>query len=385
MGIFLAGFSVGKLQGHVIAIEGLTNLEAGKPAGVDFSLFWEAWSAVSDKYVSRGELDYEAMVQGAVSGMVQALEDPYSVFLNPKNAKEFLQDIAGSFEGVGMEIGVRDGQLTIIAPLDGTPAQLAGLRAGDAILKIDDTFTRSITIDEAVSLIRGPRGSTVVLSILREGWNASRDFSIERAVVQVPSLTWEMKEDGILYIKIRQFSEQAPTDFQAAVSQGIAQGAERVIVDLRNNPGGFLEVAQDLAGWFIPRNGVVTIEDFGNGQGQREYRTHGSSALSGFPTVVLMNEGSASASEILAGALRDQLGVKIVGTTSFGKGSVQELERFSDGSALKLTVAHWLTPKGTLIQGKGLDPDVAIEMTDADIDAGRDPQLDSAIEIVKGL
>lgn len=384
-GSFGIGFSLGKIQGRQIPIAGIINLEEGKPADVDFSLFWSAWNAVQEKFVDRDTLNYEDLVFGAIAGMVDALEDPYTVFMNPRDAKKFLEDISGFFEGVGMEIGIRSEQLQVIAPLQGTPAKRAGLRAGDRILKIDDTFTRSLNIDEAVSLIRGEKGTIVTLSILREGWDAPQDFEIQRAVIEIPSLEWEMKEGNVAYVKLFQFSEKAERDFQRAVSEFIEMGADRLVLDLRNNPGGFLEVAQGLAGWFLERGSIVTIEDFGNGIEEKVYKAKGSALLIEYPVVILINEGSASASEILAGALRDNRGIQLVGQQSFGKGSVQELDRLRDGSSLKVTVAHWLTPNRILIQEKGLEPDVVVELTEEDFEKELDPQLEKAIEMVQEL
>ena len=384
-GSFGVGFSLGKIQGDQIPIEGIINLEQGKPADVDFSLFWVAWNSVQEKFVDKDDLNYEDLVFGAIAGMIDALGDPYTVFMSPGDTKKFLEDVSGFFEGVGMEIGIRSEQLQVVAPLEGTPAKRAGLRAGDKIMKIDDTFTRSLSIDEAVSLIRGQKGTIVTLSILREGWDGPKDFEIKRAVIEVPSLEWEMKEGNVAYVKLFQFSEKAERDFQKAVSEFIAQGADRLVLDLRNNPGGFLEVSQALAGWFLERGSVVTTEDFGNGLGEKVYKAKGNALLIEYPIVVLINKGSASASEILAGALRDNRGIQLVGQQSFGKGSVQELNRLRDGSSLKVTVAHWLTPNGILIQEKGLVPDVVVEFTDEDFEKELDPQLEKAIEIVQTL
>lgn len=385
VGGLVVGFYIGKTQSTQIPIEGIINIENGKPDGVDFSLFWTTWNNLQEKFVDREDLSYQDMLFGAISGMVNALDDPYTIFMNPDDTKRFLEDVSGSFEGVGMEIGIRERELRVIAPLEGTPAKNAGLRAGDRIVKIDDTFTRSLNIDEAVSLIRGERGTTVTLSIMRDGWDDARDFNIKRAVIEIPSLAWEMKEGNIAYVQLFQFSEKAERDFQKAVSEFLAQGADRIILDLRNNPGGFLEVSQSLAGWFLDRDSVVTIEDFGNGLEEKLYKTRGNSLLVDYPIVVLINEGSASASEILAGALRDNRGVQLIGTQSFGKGSVQELARLSGGSSLKVTVAHWLTPNRLLIQEKGLTPDIEVEFTEEDFENELDPQLDKAIEIVNGL
>jgi carboxyl-terminal processing protease len=381
---FGAGFQFGKLQIPVTPPEGVLNPETGKPQGIDFSLFWEAWRALEEKFVDSGKINYQDMLYGAIEGMVNSLKDPYTVFMPPQESKIFKEDVTGEFQGVGMEIGIRDNGLTVIAPLEGTPAQRAGLRAGDKITKIDDTDTVGMTTDDAVKLIRGPKGTEVTLTIFREGWSQAKEFTIVREVITVPSLKWEMKDDNIAYLKLYQFSQQAGIDFNNAAAQILASSAQKIILDLRDNPGGYLEVAQDIAGWFLERGQVVTIEDFGGKKENETYLAKGNSKLLSYPLVILINRGSASGSEILAGALRDNRGIKLIGQTSFGKGSVQELTELSEGS-LKVTVAKWLTPQGEVIGGVGLTPDIEIELSEEDFNEGRDPQLDKAIEVIKTL
>ncbi len=383
--VFGAGFFLGKGQARVVPIEGVVNLEAGKPTAVDFSLFWDSWLQIQEKYAKSSSLNPQDLVYGAIRGMVASLQDPYTVFMDPKEAKMFLDDVTGSFEGVGMEIGLKKGVLTVIAPLEGTPAQKAGIRAGDMILKIGDKNTDGLSTEEAVSFIRGPQGSTVKLYVMRSIWEQPKDIEITRAVIEVPSLKWEMKEGDIAYIRIFQFSEKAGRDFQNAATEIEKSSAKKIVVDLRNNPGGYLEIAQYIGGWFLERGQVVVTEDFAAEGKKQEYLSQGPSRLLSYPVVVLMNEGSASASEILAGALRDNRGAQLVGIKSFGKGSVQELQNMRDGSSLKITVANWLTPKGTLINGQGLEPDVKVELGEQDLEQEKDAQLDKAIEITKGL
>ena len=355
------------------------------PSNVDFSLFWQTWNVLEEKFVNPGKINVQEIIYGAISGMVETLDDPYTVFLDPEDTKKFREDIKGVFEGVGMEIGIREDELLVIAPLEGTPAQKAGLLAGDKILKINDVSTIGITIDEAVTKIRGPKGTEVTLTILRENWEKSKDFKIKRGVIEIPSLKWELKEDNIAYLKLYHFSEKASSDFSKAALGILDSPAQKIILDLRNNPGGYLEVAQDIAGWFLERNQIVTIEDFGEESKKKEYKSQGNKILLNYPLVVLINEGSASGSEILAAALRDNRGVVIIGERSFGKGSVQVLEELRGGSSLKITVANWLTPKGELITEVGLEPDIIIEMTTEDYEQERDPQLDKAIEIIREL
>jgi carboxyl-terminal processing protease len=370
---FFAGVFVGEFQCKVCP-----------PEEIDFSLFWEAWYKLQEKFVNEEKLNTQEMIYGAISGMVKSLDDPYTVFLKPEESKRFIEDVKGTFEGVGMEIGIKKGQLQVISPLEGTPAQRAGLRAGDKILKINGTSTIDMTIEEAVTFIRGPKGTEVTLTIFREEWEKPKEFKIVREIIKVPSLKWELKNNDIAYIKLYHFTEKAGWDFNKAAIEILNSPAKKIILDLRNNPGGYLEVAQDIAGWFLERGQVVVIEDFGEGK-QKEYKARGNGLLFSHPLVILINQGSASGAEILAGALRDNRGILLIGEKSFGKGSVQELEKLTEGSSLKITIARWLTPKDELITDKGLEPDIKVEMTDEDFEQERDPQLEKAIEMIKNL
>lgn len=378
------GFSVGRGQSTPVYLDGVSGIDLGKPVGVDFSLFWDAWRVVQEKFATKEPLNVQSMVYGAISGMLESLDDPYTVFMNPEDSKKFFDDLQGSFEGVGMEIGIRNKQLQIISPLEGTPAKRAGVRAGDRIVKIGDAVTDGMSVEKAVSLIRGPKGTSVILSLFREGWEETKEFAIVRDVIVIPSLEWELKGD-VAYIKLFQFSEKAGRDFRKASQEIVASQAKSIVLDVRNNPGGFLDVAVDIAGWFVERGSVVVTEELKDTSEQRVHQARGSAALLSYPVVVLINEGAASASEILAGALRDDRGILLVGKQSFGKGSVQEIQDFRDNSSLKVTIAKWLTPKGTVIQDIGLKPDIEVEKTPEDEDKGLDPQLDKALEVVKDL
>lgn len=381
--VFGFGFFVGKTsQPSIEKVEGLANKELGQPTTVDFSLFWDAWHIIEEKYVDRLQLDRQKMVYGAVAGLLKSLDDPYSVFMEPKESKKFIDDMGGSFEGIGAEIGIRKGVLTIIAPLEDMPAQEAGLKAGDKVLKIDDSLTADLSLDEAVDLIRGPKGTEVVLLITRQEWDEAKEIKIIRGTIKIPIIRWEMKDDNIAYVQFYHFTENSAGEFRKIVKEILESQAKGIILDLRNNPGGYLEVSVDMASWFLPRGDVVVIEDFGNGK-DNKYRSKGYGDLEDLPTVVLINQGSASASEILAGALRDAKGVKIVGQKSFGKGSVQQLEKLKDGSSVKITVAKWLTPSGACIREEGITPDIEVEMTSEDVDEMRDPQLDKALELFR--
>jgi len=377
---FLAIFSFGFLIG-----KNTVKCDTCSPQDLNFSLFWKSLETLKQNYVNPEDINYQNLIYGAISGMVKSLNDPYTVFMNPDDSKRFLEDVSGEFEGVGMEIGIKEGKLQVIAPLEGTPAQKAGLLAGDKIIKINDNFTSDITIEEAVDKIRGPKGSVITLTILRDGWSSPKDFKIKRAIIEIPSLKWELKDKDIAYIDIYQFSEKSEYDFRKTAINILNSPAKRIILDLRNNPGGYLEVSRYIAGWFLKRGDIVTIEDFGGKEKNKEYKSYGNEAFLNYPVVVLINKGSASASEILASALRDNRDIKLIGETSFGKGSVQQLFSLPDGSNLKITVAKWLTPKGKSINGKGLKPDIEVKMSEKDYNEGKDPQLDKAIKVIKSL
>jgi carboxyl-terminal processing protease len=359
------------------------NRELGKPSVIDFSLFWDALSKIEERYVDSDKIDYQKMLYGAISGMVESLGDDYTIFMPPEKTDSFVKSVSGrdSFEGVGMELGIKEKILTVVTPIEGTPAFRAGIKAGDKILKIDDRTTEGMTTEEAVSLIRGKKGTQVVLTIIRKNLDKSKEYTLTRDTIEVPVIRWEMLENDIAYIKIYQFTANLPSKFEDIVTQLLGNNAKKIIIDVRNNPGGYLEVAVDVASWFLPENAVVVREEFKNGE-KNEYKSEGYKSLQNFQTVVLVNGGSASASEILAGALKDVREIKLIGEKTFGKGSVQTLETFRDDSSLKITVAKWLTPSGISIADEGLKPDVEVELTEDDAGNGRDPQLDKAVEIL---
>lgn len=381
--VFSSGYFVGQInRPSVEKVEGLANKESTQSANVDFSLFWDTWHLIETKYVDRLDLDRQEMVYGAIAGLVKSLGDPYSVFMEPQESKRFLDDISGSFGGIGAEVGIRKGVLTIISPLEGSPAQAAGLKPADKILKVDDTLTADLTLDEAVDLIRGEEGTKVILLIARDDWDEAREIEIARATIQIPIIKWETKDNDIAYIQLYHFTENSAGQFSKVVREVLQSNPQGIVLDVRNNPGGYLEVAVDIASWFIPKGELVVAEDFGNGE-KNEHHSRGYEDLEDMSTVILINEGSASASEILAGALRDIKGIQIVGQKSFGKGSVQQLEKMRGGSSVKITIAKWLTPSGTSINDEGIAPDIEVEITQEDIDEMRDPQLDKALELLK--
>ncbi len=384
--VFASGFLAGQrtYPFEPTTLFGLLNVGKEKPENVDFGQFWQVWNSVRAQYVDRQKLENQDMVYGAISGLVNSLGDPYSAFLKPREAKIFSEDVQGWFSGVGIEIGHRQGVLTVIAPLEGTPAQRAGLKAGDKIPKINGVETQNLTVNEAVTLIRGPIGTEVVLNIWRDGWAKPEDFKIVRENIVIPVLEWKMADGDVAHVRIFSFTGQTADRFRQAAEEILNSSARALVLDLRNNPGGYLDQAVKLAGWFLESGETVLLEDDGSGPATcDDCKVFGNGRLADFPTAILMNEGSASASEILAGALRDHLGVKLVGEKTFGKGSVQTLENFKDGSSLKITVAKWLTPKGQVIAEQGLAPDVEVKLTDEDVKAGRDPQLNRAIELLK--
>jgi len=374
--VFGAGFFIGQSS---------ITCPVCKPEEVDFSLFWETWNILKEKFYQPEKFDTQKMIEGAISGMIKSLGDPYTSFYNPQETEEFFEEAKGTFEGIGIEIDKKGEKLLVVSPLAGTPAEKVGLRAGDLILKVEGKETTDMALEEAVKLIRGPKGTEVTLTISREGWKEPKEFKIVRATIKVPSLKWELKNGDIAYIKLYQFFDRTGDDFRKAAIEILNSPAKKIILDLRNNPGGYLEVSQEIAGWFLKRGDIVVIEDFGPGKEKNEYRAEGNERFLDYPMVVLINKGSASASEILAGALRDNRNVLLIGEKSFGKGSIQELEELRGGSSLKITIANWLTPKGQLITDKGLEPDIKVEMTEKDYEEGRDPQLDKALEIIKNL
>jgi len=350
-------------------------------ADVDFNLFWNVWDLLKKEYVDPGKLDDKTMFYGALRGLVESAGDPYTVFMEPKLAQEFQSDLAGTFEGIGAEIGKKSEIITIIAPLADMPAEKAGLKSGDKIYAIDGVSTAGLAVDEAVSKIRGQKGTEVTLTIFREGFSQPKDYKIIRQVILVKSVRTELRDDGIFVITITNFNDDTSDLFKQAAQQALEKNPKGVILDLRNNPGGYLETAIDVASEWIDA-GVVVTEQF-NTEKKNEYLKRGRTRLKDFPTVVLVNQGSASASEIVSGALKDYGKAMIVGMKTFGKGSVQTLEDLKDGSSVKITVAKWLTPKGNNINEQGIEPDVKVDLTVEDYDKNSDPQLEKAVEILK--
>lgn len=382
---FIAGLFYGRSQISLSSLISGQGYSTQKPANLSFDLFWNVWDILHSRYVDRGKINDNDLIYSAIDGLVKGVGDPYTVFFKPKESKQFAEQINGSFGGIGIEIGLRNEMITVIAPVKNTPAWRAGLLAGDVIVKINDKSTVDMKIDEAVGLIRGAKGTSVRLTYSREGGpKDGKEISIVRDIIKVPTVELTIKDDHIAYLQLYIFNKNVDDDFKKAARQIIDSKADRIVLDLRNNPGGLLDSAVNIAGYFLGSNQPVTIERFGDGR-EDVYKTEPNGLLKNYPLVILINKGSASASEILAGALKDNRGVPLIGETSFGKGSVQEILDLSDKSSVKVTIAKWFTPKGKSISDHGIAPDFQVKMTEQDMSANKDPQLDKAMDIIKNL
>ncbi|PIR03099.1 MAG: peptidase S41 [Candidatus Magasanikbacteria bacterium CG11_big_fil_rev_8_21_14_0_20_43_7] len=372
-------------SGHVEISKVLDVYEKSRSTDVSFEQFWEVWGVIKTTYVEQPVKEPD-MFYGAIQGLVAGLHDPYSTYFPPEEAKAFARDLAGEFEGIGAEIGLKDDQLIVVAPLIGSPAEQAGLKAGDKIFAIDGTDTFDMSLEEAVSHIRGKKGTIVLLTVSHDGL-ALEDVSVVRDTITIPTVTWDMKERSIAYIRLSYFNENTWSDFDTIVEDVIDDNVAGIILDMRMNPGGFLQTSIDVASEWIDQ-GVVVTERFADGK-ENIHRTRGKHRFAGIPTVVLVDEGTASGSEIVAGAIQDHLSGTIVGTQTFGKGSVQDFQIFSDGSALKLTIAKWFTPSDRAINGTGITPDVLLDTmfivpTEEDQKVEiRDMGLEKAFEILQ--
>jgi carboxyl-terminal processing protease len=387
LGSFILGWDLGSKRGELLPQEPgkIVGETAQSPVhlsrDVNFGLYWEVIEAIKNKYVNQ-PVNEVKLFYGSLAGMVAALEDPYSVFFEPPTAKEFAQELSGEFFGIGAEVGLKNGDLLIIAPLEDSPAERAGLKSNDKILAIDGSPTLGMPLDVAVSKIRGPKGTQVKLNITRAGFMVPRDFSIIRDRIIIKTVKTKFFENNtISYIKISQFNEDTLGDFNKAVTNVLNTGAKKLIIDLRNNPGGFLDSAVNVAGEWL-RDDIVVIERFASGE-ERIYRSTSKGRLSDLETVVIVNGGSASGSEILAGALQDYGKARVLGEKTFGKGSVQDYSVLRDGSALKLTIAEWLTPKKRSINKVGIVPDIEVKPGEEDVNNDKDAQLEKALELLK--
>jgi carboxyl-terminal processing protease len=330
----------------------------------DLKTFSEAFSLVRKNYVEN--VKPKDLIYGAIKGMLGSL-DPHSAFMTPEQYKEMQVDTKGEFGGIGIQIGVKDSMLTVIAPIEDTPAYKAGIKAGDKIVKINDQFTKDMSLHEAVSKMRGAPSTSVKIAILREGWKVTKDFTIVREIIKIKSVKSKLLEDGIGYVKINQFQEQTSSDLSKALKNLEKQKITSLILDLRNNPGGLLNSAVDVSSQFLPTGKLVVFIKDRKGE-KVEYRSGKSELNADVPMVVLVNQGSASASEIVAGALKDWNRAVLIGTQTFGKGSVQSVIPLEDGSAVRLTTARYYTPNGISIQTTGITPDIVVkpEMKDGE-------------------
>lgn len=372
---FGMGVAVGQAQKGSSSPEGVLVSDAGRQ-DVDFDQFWQVWQLLKDRFYQ--PLDDQELYKGALRGLVAGANDPYTVYFDKVESKEFADDLEGAFDGIGAEIGIKDDQLQIIAPLPGTPAEKAGLRPGDHILGIDGKPTDDLTVAAAVRLIRGERGTKVTL-VLRRGKEAPFEAEITRQKITVDSVKWEIK-DGIATIDVSLFGPDTANLFSKAVNDVLAKNARGILLDLRSNPGGLLNASVQIASSWVGNQ--VVVREKGPGVDDA-FAGGGAARLADIPTVILVDGGSASASEILAGALQDYGLATLVGTKTFGKGSVQDLVSLPDGSSVKVTIAAWHTPKDRSIEKTGIEPDVVVEFTEEDLHARRDPQKEKALEILR--
>lgn len=377
---FILGWAFGHLDSRISKIGFSPTIVNQDNESIDFGIFWQAWNKVIAEY--DGEIDYSKLVSGAIRGMVDAVGDPYTVFMDAEESVIFSNELDGSITGIGAEIGIKDENIVIIAPLENTPASKAGLKAKDIILKINDESTEGMDVDTAVSKIRGEIGTKVTLTIKRG--DRELVFEMIREKIETKSVKWEMKNESIGYIEITRFDSNTTALTQQATEELASKNVKGIILDLRNNPGGYLDSSVEVASEFI-KNGVIVTEKKFDSRQKEEYKANGKGKLTEnpIPMVVLVNEGSASAAEIVTGALQDHNRAIVVGTKTFGKGSVQTIESIGQGMTIKITIAHWYTPNGKNIGSEGITPDVIVDLTEDDAKAERDPQLDKAIEIIK--
>lgn len=387
--VFVGGFIAGRytlaspteLVSGLAAIAGSGPPEAGTPPDLEatFAPFWEAWKLVHDEYVDQ-PLDDTALMQGAISGMVAALGDKHSSYMSPNEYQIINTDQSGELEGIGANVeGAEGGGLRVVSPFPGSPAEAAGLLPGDLIVKVDDTDV--LTMDEfaIINLVRGPAGSTVRLTILRGAATEPQEFTVRRAKIIIPSVEGKLLDSGLAYVKINDFGQRTTGELKDTLRSLMDQNPPGLILDLRGNPGGYLDTAIEVISQFVPRGTLVMREQFGDGR-EVEYEARGGGLATDIPLVVLIDQGSASASEIVAGAVQDLARGTLVGATSYGKGSVQNwTELGGDNGAVRVTVARWYTPDGRTINEQGITPEVGVELTEDDRAAGRDPQLDEAV------
>ncbi len=360
---------------------------AESPASLDenaeFKVFWEAWHLVDKEFYNQQSIDHKKMVYGAIKGMLESLDDPYTSFATPSHAQITEEDMRGSFDGIGVVVEMKDKKLTVVAPQEDTPGEKAGIKPGDVIVAVDGKKTADLTLLEAVAMIRGPRGTKVRLTIVREGQPNPLEIEVTRAEIKTVNVKAKDMGDSIAYVKLNGLAAPSARELSQAVKGVVDKKGKGIVLDLRNNPGGLLQSAVDIASIFM-RDGVVLYEDQRDGK-SIPFNVKKGAIAPDIPLVVLINKGSASASEIVAGALQDSERAKLIGEQSFGKDTVQNVHELSDKSSVRITIAHWATPKRQDIHQKGLKPDIEVKYTEDDFKAGRDPQLDKAVEYLKGV
>ena len=382
VGSFGTGISMGK---YLEKSSALTDTPVIQTDTLDMTPFWKTVQILDKKFIattaSSSVPTDSGKVYGAIQGLTQTYGDPYTTFFPPKESKSFGDEVRGDFGGIGLEIAIKDKVLTAVTPLKNTPAERAGIKPGDIILKIDKKFTAGMTVEDAISLIRGPKGTTVTLTIKENG--ETKDVPIERATITIPTIDTKIRNDGVFVVSLYNFSANSPELFRGAMREFVLSRSNKLILDLRNNPGGYLDAAIDMASYFLPAGQTIVIEDSGTKAKQKIHRSIGYNIFNNnLKMVVLINGGSASASEILAGALSEQGIAKLVGEKSYGKGSVQELVEITPDTSLKVTIARWLTPRGHSISQNGLTPDTVVKFTKDDIKKKYDAQLEKAATIL---
>ncbi|MFH0755580.1 MAG: S41 family peptidase [bacterium] len=383
---FIFGIFLGKSEQNFNYKEPIIINPPLSPSTVDMSAFWETWKLLDQKFVYTNKdakkINDEDKLWGAIQGLTASYKDPYTIFMPPEESKTFEGDISGNFEGVGMELAFKNKSIIVVAPLKGTPAYKAGVMKGDILLSIDKKNTLGMSVDEAVKLIRGKAGTDVTIKFARENIAEPIEIKITRGIIDIPTAETEIKGD-IFIIKLYNFYALSSNKFRFALREFIESGKNKLILDIRGNPGGYLESAVDIASWFLPLGKIIVRENFGANIEEQLYRSKGYNVFTdNLKMIILADNGSASASEILAGALQENNIAKIVGTKTFGKGSVQELVKITPNTSLKVTIARWLTPNGISISDNGLNPDYEIKITEKDLKENKDPQMEKAVEIL---
>lgn len=385
VGIFFIGLYIGYTKDFFIdKVAYAFNVKNAVASNTNLDEFWKVWQLLDEKYPHASDYSTEERIQGAISGLVASMEDPYTMYFSPEESKLFNEEVSGSFSGIGVEIGMKDGLLVVIAPLKNSPAEKAGLKTGDFIMKINDTLVTEMTLDETIRAIRGDQGTIVNITIARKNTPEPITLSIMRDIISIPTID-EKVLDGAYLISLYNFNASAAELFHKALLNAKQLNQKNIIIDLRGNPGGYLEGAISVASEFLPEGTLIVTEDYGS-EKKITHRSYGYNTINSDTRVVLLiDEGSASASEIVAGAFKDHNRATVIGKTSFGKGSVQELIQVTNKTSVKITVANWLTPNGAVITKKGIQPNIEVtEKTTKNTEGDTtDPILDRALEFIK--